>query len=97
MLDHEPLNAVDAKKLIREILENGKVRFTAHALRELEKDGCSVADATNVLRGGVVDEAEWENGEWRHRVHTSRMCVVASFDSKTKLVVVTGWKYGTRR
>jgi hypothetical protein len=30
-----------------------------------------MVDETNVLRGGVVDPAEFENGSWRYRVRTA--------------------------
>jgi hypothetical protein len=59
----------------------------------------------NVLRGGAVREAEWENGSWRFRVETQRMVFVVTFDpeptrmpagdddvSDLELIVVTGWR-----
>lgn len=59
----------------------------------------------NVLRGGVVREAEWENGSWRYRVETPRMTFVVVFEpdlvtmpgddesvGDIELVVVTGWR-----
>jgi hypothetical protein len=38
----------------------------------MTKDGLTDLDAVNVLRAGVVREAEWENGSWRHRVETPK-------------------------
>ena len=92
-LDNAPLTAVQAKMLAREIVQNGKVHFRPHALRELAKDGCATVDALSVLRGGAWQEAEFENGEWRHQVRTPRMCVVVHFDTIARMAVVTAWKY----
>jgi hypothetical protein len=89
----EPLSPTDAKKLIRQILLTGNVVVTSHAQREMTKDGMTMVDVTNVLRGGVVDPAEYENGSWRYRVRTARMCVVVSFRSEDELVVVTAWRF----
>jgi hypothetical protein len=57
------------------------------------------------LRAAVVREPEWENGSWRYRVDTPRMCFVVTFDpepeklpgkdedvSDVELVVVTAWR-----
>ena len=60
----EPLAPPEARRLIRDILENGSVSFSKHADEELAKDGLTMVDATNVLRGGVVDPGEFENGSW---------------------------------
>jgi len=103
-----PLKATDARKLIRRPLEEG--RFVSpgagtHAREEMEKDGLTDLDAVNVLRGGVAQEAEWENGSWRHRVETPRMVFVVVFDPEPaampaddedlgdlELVLVTAWR-----
>jgi len=86
-----PLRPDEAKAAIRNILENEDVRWTRHAVRELEKDDLETPDALNVLRAGVVDPAEWENGEWRYRVRTSRMVVVVAF-VEGGMRIVTGWR-----
>jgi hypothetical protein len=103
-----PLKAAEARKLIRRLLDEGKLVSPGkgtHARKEMEKDGLTDLDAVNVLRGGVVREAEWENGSWRHRVETPKMVFVATFDpevetlpgededlGETELVLVTGWR-----
>jgi hypothetical protein len=71
----------------------------------MDQDGLTDVDAVNVLRGGVVREAEWENGSWRHRVETPRMAFVVTFDPEPftmpaddedigdlELMFVTGWR-----
>jgi len=63
-----------------------------HALVEMEKDDLTLVDCVNVLRGGFPDPAEWENGSWRYRVRTPRMCVVIAFRSEQELVIVTTWR-----
>ena len=94
ILEREPLKAQEARKLVRAIVATGTVTFVdPHALDALADDGLTVADAVNVLRGGTVDEPEWENGAWRYHVRTARICVVVEFESENELVVVTGWRY----
>jgi hypothetical protein len=103
-----PLKATDARKLIRRLLDEGKFVPPGkgiHARKEMDKDGLTDVDAANVLRGGAVREAEWENGSWRHRVETQKMVFVVTFDpepaglpaadddvSDLELVLVTGWR-----
>lgn len=88
----EPLDPPQAKRRIREILETGVVATSSHALKEMEKDGLTMVDCTNVLRGGWVEPGEWENGSWRYRVRTARICVVIAFRSQSKLAIVTAWR-----
>lgn len=91
----EPLSAVEARKLSRRVLGEGEVRYSQHALYEMETDpfgGISTTDVERVLMGGVVDEAEYEHGSWRHRVRALGVCVVFAFRSETSLVIVTAWR-----
>jgi hypothetical protein len=56
-----PLRASDAKKLIRRLLDFGVFRVSEpHGRREMNKDNLTDVDAVNVLRAGVVQEAEYE-------------------------------------
>jgi hypothetical protein len=71
-----------AKQRIRDILAKGSVSFSNHALEEMDKDKLTAVDVTNVLRGGVVDPAEFENGSWRYRVRTARIAVIVPCDRK---------------
>ena len=89
----EPLDPATARALIRSILADGSVRFSRHALEEMDKDGLSELDVTNVLRGGAVDPGELEHGTWRYRVRTGRIAVVIALRSETSLVVVTAWRF----
>lgn len=89
---NEPLAPADAKRLILEIIERGSVGFSKHAGEEMRNDDLGDADALNVLRGGVVEPAEFENGSWRYRVRTARMCFVVAFRSESELRVVTAWR-----
>ena len=58
----------------------------------MRKDGLTTVDCENVLRGGIVEPAEWINGAWRYRISTSRMCFVIELESETELFVVTAWR-----
>jgi len=89
---NEPLKPDAAHRLIGTILSKGTVRFSGHALVEMKKDGLTTVDCVNVLRGGVVEPAEFENGSWRYRVRTAQIYVVATFRSEEALVVITAWR-----
>lgn len=89
---NEPLSPLDAKRLIREILAGGEVVSSRHASVEMEKDDLTMVDCVNVLRGGIVEPAEWENGTWRYRAHTQRIWVVVAFRSAKRLAIVTAWR-----
>ncbi|MEL6195937.1 MAG: hypothetical protein AAFZ38_00390 [Myxococcota bacterium] len=92
----EQLTNIQARKLMSFILNTGgSVVFRRHALEELRKDGCSEADARNVLRNGWLEPnevGELRNETWRYRFHTHRMCVVVAFDTVTRCIVVTAWE-----
>lgn len=62
----QPFSPPEAKARIRSILTVGTVWPTAHAKTEMAKDAMDMVDVTNVLRGGIVEPAEWENGERRY-------------------------------
>jgi hypothetical protein len=100
-----PLRAPEARTYIRRLLDEGIFVVSDHARREMKKDDLNDSDAINIVRGGVVREPEWENGSWRYRVETPRMCFVVAFDpepetlpdekvdlSEVELVVVTAWR-----
>jgi len=91
MLD-EPLTPPQVKQLIRCVLNEGDLEFSAHALKEMKKDGLSELDIVNVLRGGWPEPGEYENGSWRYRISTQRITVVISFRDDLWLVVVTAWR-----
>lgn len=89
----EPFSPAKARWLIREIIENGSLSFSRHAEEEMVKDELTMVDTTNVLRGGVVDPGEFENGSWRYRVRTARIAVIVAFRSEAELRVVTAWRF----
>jgi len=89
----EPLRPPEAKKLILRIIGGGIVTYSQpHAEEQMRKRRISTVDCVNVLRGGVVREGEYENGGWRYRVCTQKMCVVIRFESESLLEVVTAWR-----
>jgi len=90
------LSNTDANRLIAEIVRNGTVGYSNHALDEMKKDDLSTVDVLNVLRGGVVEFSEEINRTWRYRVRTSRMTVVVAFRSEAVLSVVTAWRKAHR-
>ena len=90
----EPLAPEAAKRLIRDILQNGRFIYSKHAKEEMLDDDLTTVDCENVLRGGVVRPGEREHGTWRYRVETSNITVVIAFRSEQELVVVTAWRSG---
>jgi hypothetical protein len=89
----QPLGAVRAKQLVRRILKEGEVVFAEpHMSQRMAQRRLQRLDVMNVLRAGVVREAEWENGEWRHQIETQAICVVISFPEEMLLKVVTAWR-----
>ena len=108
----DELSADQLRALLKDATSTGSkisIRFTTHADEELKKDGKTRRDAINVLRGGFVEQTEWDVSryEWRYRVSTSRMSVVVTVDSselepeppatagetRTFVVVITAWSY----
>ena len=100
-----PLRETDARRLLRRLLEEGIFVVSPHARIEMNKDKLTDVDVVNILRGGVVQPAEWENGSWRYRFLTQRMAAVAAFEpdvqvvpadeddvSEMELIVVTAWR-----
>jgi hypothetical protein len=90
---NQPIRANDARKLLRRILINGVVTYSQpHAIDRLKERALSTLDCENVLRAGVVEEAEWNDGGWRHQVRTQRIVVVVEFLSEEEILVVTAWR-----
>lgn len=88
----QPLDQRVARDLVRRAVKVGTVVPSRHALAELGKDDLTMVDVENVLKGGAVDSPEWENGEWRYRVRTSKIEVIVAFNSETEIAVVTAWR-----
>ena len=89
----ERLSPPEAKARILVCLApGGTVVLGTHAQNEMAKDQMTAQNVNQVLRGGWLQEAEWENGEWRYRVNTSQFVVVVAFVNETQLRVVTAWR-----
>ena len=86
------VNAATARKLLRQVLASGTFTLSGHARKEMAKDRLTTPDVVNVLRAGVVEPSEFENGSWRHRVKTNTICVVVVLVSEVETVVVTAWR-----
>lgn len=86
----EPLAPSDARRRILDLVGSGRVRFSSHALERIAARRLDMADCLNVLRAGIVGEAEWERGSWRYPVFTPRgYTVVVAFRGDSLLVIVT--------
>lgn len=88
----EPLDPQKAKALVAEILHRGVTTYSTHAKKAMASRRLSSVDCVNVLRGGVAEVGEYENGSWRYRFRTNVIVVVIAFVSKTELRIVTAWR-----
>lgn len=69
-----------------------------HARERMKQHRADEVDVLNVLRGGWCEEAEWENGAWRHRVCTQRIHVVVEIEVEdNEVIVVTVIRVERRR
>ncbi len=88
-----PIKAVEARKLLRHILNAGLVTYSQpHAIERLRQRSLTMLDCENVMRAGVVEEAEWSDGGWWHQVRTRKIVVVVEFLSEEEVLVVTAWR-----
>jgi len=87
----EQLGRHEATRALREIIASGgPIRFSGHARRRMAARSVTEVDVLSVLRGGWCEEAEWENGEWRHRVCTSRIHVVVEIEvDRNEVTIIT--------
>jgi hypothetical protein len=88
----ECLAPAAVRRVLLAALAAGEIRFTEHALTEMENDKITQDEALAVLRGGVVEPGELERGSWRYRVRATRTYVVVALRSQTAAVVVTAWR-----
>ena len=90
---NQPLRATEARKLLRRILTTGVVTYAQpHAIDMIKERNLSILDCENVIRAGAVQEAEWENGGWRHQIRTPRIVGVIEFLSEEEVLVVAAWR-----
>lgn len=87
----EPLSPAEASRRAKHILEHGTLRYTRHALEQMQQDHLTPHDIERALRG-LVEPAEWENQQWRYRFSAFRVWAVASFRGEDLLVLVTAWR-----
>ncbi len=84
-----PMNAADAKKLLKRILEFGEVTYSQpHAVDRMKERTLSMVDCENVLRGGKIEP----DGVNRFKVSTNKLTVVIEFISDDEVLVVTVWR-----
>ena len=85
------LKPTEARRLARELLVEGKIIYTGHALDEMLKDDLEAKDIELALRG-MCEEGEWENQEWRYRFHSLNVWAVVAFRNDELVVIVTAWR-----
>lgn len=89
----ERFSAKKAKNHLRKILKSGDVMYSIpHAQERLQQRNISTVDCENVLRAGLVEEAELERGAWRYRVCSPNMVVVIEFLSENTVLIITAWR-----
>lgn len=87
----EPLSNHDARRLIREILATGAVRFTRHATERMAERKISEVDVMHALKGAVTG-CDLMEGSWRYHVQGRGVVVIVLFRGNTVVVVVTTWR-----
>lgn len=90
-MSDEPLSPEEASQLTQRILAEGTIRFTRHALEEMENDGIKEEDIQRALRGGC-EPAEWLNNQWRYRFHSYDVWAVTTFRDEEIIIVITAWR-----
>lgn len=85
------LKPAEARKLVREILEHGRVVYTKHAREEMEKDDLNEADIERALKGSC-EPPEWEGKQWRYRFHSYTTYAVVTFRNEEIVVIITAWR-----
>ena len=85
----ERLEQLASEKAPREEIERAAAE---EGMRTMWEDGIGKVDVTNVLRGGVPQPGENENGSWRYQVRTQKLVVVVAFRDEETAVIVTAWR-----
>lgn len=102
------LGQVEARTLIRRLLKEGLFLSPgrgSHARQEMDNDGLTDVDVTNVLRAGYVSETLFVGESIRYRMETGSLVVVVVIEpppdsvpdpnedlSEYELIVVTAWR-----
>lgn len=87
----------EARKQIAKIIKThpDHLIFSGHALRELQNDLLTTADAFNVLQSPharIHSEGEFEHGSYRYRLKTTHLVVVVSFwNDGDGINIITAW------
>jgi hypothetical protein len=90
----EPMDGPSLRTVLRNVLANGRLDFSKHALSQMEARNLVNQDVVNVLRAGRWESCSFENRSWRYNVATPRMVVVVAVHNANHAVVVTAWKIG---
>ncbi|MCK6574248.1 DUF4258 domain-containing protein [Myxococcota bacterium] len=86
------LSQTEARRLaIAGVSAGGRARYTNHFRVEIAKDDIKITDIPNIIHG-TYSPGEFENGAWRYRAETQRMCVVVEFEEDGTVVFVTAWR-----
>jgi hypothetical protein len=64
------LSSPELKAALRKALGEGTLRFTDHALKQMDKRQITQPQVERVLRTGTHDERNsgYQNGQWRYRL-----------------------------
>jgi hypothetical protein len=95
VLEDEPLGEVEARQLIRKILEgeNGQVLFSRHArLESMPDENITEDEIIRCLATGFCSGVTFERSSWRYTMEIPRLAVVVAFNTETNAIVVTTWR-----
>jgi hypothetical protein len=75
----EPLDPPTAKALAAEALRAGSFFVTDHARKRLAQRKLKIPDIHRIIKSGVYQQANLEDGTWRYPIWTVSITVVIAF------------------
>ncbi len=89
---YDPLNYKRVMWRIKEIWEEGSVKFVQHANQQMKKRGLDVSDVENIIRYGRIVEHSQPAELWRCKIeglsldHGKAACIV---ELNKRLIIIT--------
>lgn len=97
-----PLKLEDLHARVRECIASGKIKYTRHALEEMEDDAITHMEIKQVLLGGhhkhALDLYDDEYQTWNYRFHgftaggERELGVLFSLESESGVMIITAFE-----
>lgn len=91
---NHPLHRTQAQRLIRRIVEEGRVVISTHARdQRMSERGITEDEIFHALRHGRVDDAELDTrNRWSYKVHAEEVGGAVNILSSKSLRITTVWR-----